>query len=127
MERVVRIATEDSKYLRILYDSGKNYDYLCQQLKVCISSLKFFCKKKLDEKEHDLRIFSSEYVEVLTKQAQKIFLSRIINLKESGDAGILIKGLPMVSLIVLISAMNVRAESFNFEAVYQTYKKFLIN
>ena len=88
---------------------------------------KFFCKKKLDEKEHDLRIFSSEYVEVLTKQAQKIFLSRIINLKESGDAGILIKGLPMVSLIVLISAMNVRAESFNFEAVYQTYKKFLIN
>ena len=30
MERLVKIATKESKYLRILYDSGKNYDYLSQ-------------------------------------------------------------------------------------------------
>ena len=28
MESLVKISTEESKYLRILYDSGKNYDYL---------------------------------------------------------------------------------------------------
>lgn len=123
-------SAEAQDFLRSLFDSGKSFEYMIQQLKIAICMIEqqvfLISRQTEDQSETVLHLEFDHYYRKKSKQAFEALQQQII---EQGDPGIIIKNLPRSNVEVLIFAFKVskKASIFNFEAVYQQYKRWQMN
>ncbi|TNV79899.1 hypothetical protein FGO68_gene7637 [Halteria grandinella] len=108
------------------FDQGKNYEYLCQMIRIALSGMDRAIQKKKDAPPHE-QIQQNKVLEFLGA-SYKNALQDFSNLKQLAEPVKVLENLPKYSLIVLIAAakcVNDRVKVFNFETVFQKYAAFM--
>ena len=123
------IESEDMQsYLQIWFDAGKSFEFITQQLRIALCSIARKLTARIDTEEPGFAISLLDFDHFYSLTMKHVFNDLFDQMYESGSPGVLIRGLSTSSVLVLGTARKCahKASVFNFEAVFKTYKDYML-